>query len=447
MKTKINIKPEIKTVKLAELKPAPYNPREISNEVLRGLRMSLRQFGYIDLLVINKRNMQIVAGNQRYKILQREGTKSAPVIMVDVDEIQEKAMNVSLNNAQIAGIWTEALIPILEQLRQGMPDGYIGLRLQELREEVKEFEIENMGAGETLPDDIPKPPKDIITERGDLWILGEHRLLCGDSLSEKDVGYLMQDKKAKLFATDPPYMVDYTGMNRPKGKRKKGGGKDWSGVYHEVDIKDAGGFLRGFYKVGLKYVEKNAALYLWHASSRIVLIKKVCEELEILVHQQIIWVKPCSVLSYSLYPWRHEPCLLCWQKGHKPVYNPQDKSIGTVWVMDFLRHGDPTKPEYYTDVWELDWEGKKRNTGLEHPTVKPTEVFAIPMRVHTKVGDVCYEPFCGSGSQIIAAERLNRRCFAMELEPVFVDVTVKRWEEFTGKKAKRKKVNRNAAGS
>jgi DNA modification methylase len=103
-----------------------------------------------------------------------------------------------------------------------------------------------------------------------------------------------------------------------------------------------------------------------------------------------------------------------------------------------VRSGDPTTPEYHTDVWELDWEGKKRGSSIaEHPTVKPTEVFAIPMRVHTQVGNICFEPFCGSGSQIIAAERLNRRCFSMELEPFFVDVAVKRWEEFTGKKAVR----------
>ena len=438
MEAKIDVKPKIKIVKLSDLKPAPYNPREISSEALMGLRMSLRQFGYIDLLVINKKNMQIVAGNQRYKILQAEGIKSAPVIMVDVDKMQEKAINISLNNAQIAGMWTEALIPILEQLRHEMPDGYIGLRLQELREEVKEFELENMGAGEMLPDDIPEPPKDIITERGDLWILGEHRLLCGDSLSEKDIAYLMNGKKAKLFATDPPYMVDYTGLNRPKGKdRKKKGGKDWSNLYHEIDIKDAEGFLKGFYKIGLKYIKKNTALYLWHASKHRSMIERVLNELKILIHQPIIWVKPCATLTYSLYPWRHEPCLLCWQKGYKPIYRGHQNETGTVWVMDFLKHGDPTKPEYYTDVWELDWEGKKRNPGFEHPTVKPTEVFAIPMRVHTKVGDICYEPFCGSGSQIIAAERLNRRCFSNEIEPYFCDIAVKRWEEFTGKKAKR----------
>jgi len=124
---------------------------------------------------------------------------------------------------------------------------------------------------------------------------------------------------------------------------------------------------------------------------------------------------------------------MAWQKGHKPEYNPQDKSIGTVWVVDLLRSGDPTKPEYYSDIWELDWEGKKRNSGLDHPTVKPTECFAIPMRVHTQPGDICYEPFCGSGSQIIAAERIHRRCFAIEIEPVFCDVSLRRWAEYSGK--------------
>ena len=431
---KINIKPEISEIKLTELKPSPYNPREISNEALLGLRHSLEKFGYVDLLVVNKRNMRIISGHQRYKILQAEGVETAPAILVDADEIQEQAMNVTLNNQEIAGEWTAALIPLLEKLRHEAADDYINLRLKNLRDSVGDMGVENLGSGKTLPDDIPQPPPEAITKKGDLWILGEHRLLCGDSTNEADVAKLMDGKTARLLATDPPYLVDYTGTGRPKGHHGAGG-KDWSGVYHEIDIEDAEGFLRGFLLNGLKIIETNTAIYLWHASARIVLIRKICDELKILVHQQVIWVKPCAVLSFAYYPWRHEPCLLCWQKGHKPDYRPLDKAIGTVWIASFLRTGDPTKPEYHTDVWELDWEGKKRNTGLYHPTVKPTEVFAIPMRVHTSPGDICYEPFSGSGSQIIAAERLNRRCFAMEIEPVFCDVAVKRWEEFSGKKA------------
>jgi len=423
----INVKPDIRDVRLSDIKPAPYNPREIAPEALSGLRQSLEKFGMVDLLVVNRRNMHIISGHQRYKILQAEGVESVTAIMVDVDEVSEMAMNVTLNSQEITGHWTAALIPLLERLRTENADDYLALRMKELREEVSEFEIEKIG--KTLPDDIPAAPKEAVTKYGDLWILGDHRLLCGDSTNEEDVVRLMDGQKAKLFATDPPYCVDYTGADRPNG------GKDWSNVYREIDIPDAVDFMRKFYTVGLKYIHEGTALYLWHASRRRSDIEGVCKELGILIHQEIVWVKPCVILTYSFYSWRHEPCLLMWIKGQKPEYKPKNKSIGSVWTIDYLKSGDPSTPEYYTDLWELDWEGKKRNSGLEHPTVKPTEVFAIPMRVHTTPGDICYEPFCGSGSQIIAGERLNRRVFAMELEPIFCDVTVKRWTEFTGKKA------------
>lgn len=427
---KIKINPKITIVKLSRIKPSTHNPRKISDEALMGLRNSLEQFGYVDLIVVNKRNMTIIAGHQRYQILKSDRVKEAPVILLDLDDIEEQILNITLNNTQITGEFNEALIPILEKIKNEFGERYLNLRLDKLRKECSYLETENNGAGKTLPDDIPKTPKKAITKRGDLWILGKHRLLCGDSTQEEDVRKLMGNNKARLFATDPPYLVDYTGANRPTG------GKDWSDVYHEIDIQDAKSFLRNFLSVGLKFIEQNSAIYVWHAFKRVGLLNEICMELELLVHQQIIWVKPCAILTYSYYAWRHEPCLLIWQKGYKPDYNPSIKSVGSVWTIDLLRSGDPSKPEYYTDVWELDWEGKKRNTGNQHPTVKPTEVFAIPMRLHTTWDDICYEPFSGSGSQIIAAERLHRRCFAIEIEPVFCDVAVKRWEDFTGHKAK-----------
>lgn len=423
----INIKPEIIELDTSDIKPFANNPRDINSEALQGLRSSLEKFGYIDLLVVNKRNMEIIAGHQRYKVLCDEGAQKITCIVVDVDEMMQQTMNITLNNQAIAGYWTQAIIPILEKLRQEMPEDYLELHLKELREECEQLEIGQVG--NTLPDDIPAAPKVAITKLGDMWILGQHRLLCGSSTNEADVLRLMDGCKAQLLATDPPYMVDYTGADRPNG------GKDWSDLYHEIDIPDAEKFYRDFYSVALKVIDKNSALYLWHADRRLVLIRKIWEDLGLLVHQHIIWVKPCTVLTFSVYPWRHEPCIFGWQKGSKPFFRPSQKRIGTVWFTTLLRNGDPESPEYYSDIWEVDWEGKKRNNGLDHPTVKPTEIFAIPMRVHTKPGDICYEPFSGSGSQIIAAEQLNRKCFAMELEPVFCDVAVRRWEEFTGKQA------------
>jgi DNA modification methylase len=428
---KINVQPEIVEVKVADLNPAPYNPREISEGAYSGLKHSLEKFGYVGLIVVNKRNMRIVGGHQRYKILQEYDVESVKVIMVDLNEIEEQAMNLTLNNNEIGGEWTASLIPLIERLRKEASDDYINLRLKELRESVGDMGVENIGDGRTVPDDIPEPPKETITKKGDLWILGDHRLLCGDSTTDEDVSRLMDGHKASLFATDPPYCVDYTGANRPNG------GRDWSNVYHEIDIPDAIDFMRKFLTVGLKQIKEKTAVYMWHASKRRSDIEGLCKEIGVLIHQEIVWVKPCVILTFSFYSWRHEPCLLMWIKGHRPEYKPKNKSIGSVWTVDFLRSGDPTTPEYHTDVWELDWEGKKRNPGIDHPTVKPTEVFAIPMRVHTIPGDICYEPFSGSGSQIIAGERLNRRVFAMEIEPVFCDVAVRRWEEFSGKKAAR----------
>ncbi|MCX5713036.1 MAG: DNA modification methylase, partial [Candidatus Omnitrophica bacterium] len=421
--------PDIQEIAMSCIKPSAENPRDIASEALSGLRSSLEKFGYIDLLIVNKRNMELVAGHQRFKVLQEAGIDTVTCVMVDVDDMMQQSMNVTLNNQAIAGYWTQALIPILERLKQEMPEDYVSLRLKELRNECQDLEAEQMG--NTLPDDIPPTPKEAITKPGDLWILGDHRLLCGSSTNSADVCKLMDGQKAQLLATDPPYMVDYTGADRPNG------GKDWSNLYREVDIPDAEKFYRDFYTIALQHIDQDAALYLWHADRRLILIRKIWEELGLLIHQHIIWVKPCTILTFSVYPWRHEPCVFGWRKGSKPFFRPSEKRIGSVWFVNLLRNGDPESPEYYSDLWEVDWEGKKRNSGLNHPTVKPTEIFAIPMRVHTKPGDICYEPFSGSGSQIIAAERFGRRCFAMELEPVFCDVAVRRWEEFTGRKAER----------
>ncbi len=431
---KREIRPEIKQFRLGELQPAEYNPRVISDEALAGLAASIQKFGCVEPIIVNvktKKNI-IVGGHQRYRVLaDMHGEKyKCWCVTVRLNVKDEKLLNLTLNNRHCQGRFINALGEYIDKLRSELSNDkdYLALQLDALHSEVGVHEKE----GQTYDDDIPKPPKKARTKKGDLWLLGDHRLLCGSSTNKKDVKYLMKNQKASLFATDPPYCVDYTGANRPAKK----GGKDWSDTFREIDITDPRGFMKGFLEIGLKYIQKKTAIYMWYASKHKCMIEQICEELKILVHQQIIWVKPCAVITFSYYAWRHEPCLLMWPKGSKPAFRPKDKAVGSVWYVGYQKEGDPTEPEYYTDVWELDWDGKKRNQDIEHPTVKPVEVFAIPMRVHTRPGDICYEPFCGSGSQIIAAEKLGRRCFAMELEPVFCDVAVKRWEQWTGKKAK-----------
>ncbi len=424
--------PGVSMFRLDHLKPAVYNPRVIADEALEGLTNSISRFGCVEPIVVNTRGRKnvIVGGNQRFKALRSLGITECLCVTISCSKADEKLLNLTLNNPQIQGDFVKKIVEYIEQLRQELPDDndFLNLKIAELQVELGQGK-----RGRIPDDDIPKIHKKAKTRPGDLWLLGKHRLLCGDSTKEDDVSWLMNGQKASLFATDPPYGVDYTGTDRPFR------GTDWSEIYSDVEVAKLKKFLKSYYLVGIKYVKKNTALYLWHASKRRKDIEEVCDELGILIHQQIIWEKPCATMTYSCYMWAHEPCLLMWIKGNKPKWRAHKidgKQIGTVWPIGYIRSGDPTTPEYYTDVWPLDYDGKKRPPAIVHPTIKPVEVFAIPMRVHTKTGDICYEPFCGSGTQIIAAEKLDRRCFAMEKEPVFVDVAIERWEQWTGRKAK-----------
>jgi DNA modification methylase len=221
----------------------------------------------------------------------------------------------------------------------------------------------------------------------------------------------MAGERARLFSSDPPYAVNYTGNDRPIHDGKPSG-KDWSQLYHETDIKDLGAFLDGILTACLPHVVPDAAVYMWHAHVQQPTIAATFERHGILLHQVLVWVKPCATFGHSYYRWRHEPCAFGWRKGHKPKHG-----VGQL-----------------DTVWEIDWEGKARITTF-HPTSKPPRVFEIPMEQHTQRGDIVVEPFSGSGSQIIAAEKLARRCFAMEISAPFVDGTIGRFEAATGKKA------------
>lgn len=425
--------PEIRKFKIGEIHPADYNPRIIKDENLAGLAESIRQYGCVEPIIVNIRNKKniIIGGHQRYKVLQASGIKELICVTVNLDAANEKALNLTLNNPHLQGEFIEQLDEYIRQLQGQVSDELLlNLKINALAAEIAK---ENEKIGLVPDDQIPAKPKKIITKPGDLWLLGKNRLLCGDSTKAEDVGRLMENQKASIFATDPPYCVNYTGKDRPNG------GKDWSGIgskFIDVEKTDIKILLRKVYRAGFNYIQNKSALYLWHADSQREEIKAICHELGILIHQSIIWVKPFVVMGFSYYGYRHEPCFLMWRKGQMPKFDPKSKAIGTIWPVNFIRSGDPNTAEYYTDVWELDYDGKGRPVGIEHPTVKPVEVFAIPMRVHTRPGDICYEPFSGSGTQIIAAEKLGRKCYAMEIEPFFCDVAVKRWEAWTGEKAK-----------
>ncbi len=250
------------------------------------------------------------------------------------------------------------------------------------------------------------------TERGQLWQIPSgtlpgsyHRLLCGDSTNAEDVLCVMEGARAQLFATDPPYLVDYDGTNHPHKWGEPDKNKDWSESYHDWDSAAQGEALYdGFIAMAVQHaVEPNVAWYCWHASRNQAMVERVWAKYGAFVHQQIIWVKDRPILTRSHYMWQHEPCLFGWVKGNKPSRYADDHP-STIWSFATIKPGETT----------------------DHPTSKPIPLFAIPMQQHTVRGDICYEPFAGSGSQIVAAEQLGRLVYGIELQPEFVAAILER---------------------
>jgi DNA modification methylase len=227
----------------------------------------------------------------------------------------------------------------------------------------------------------------------------------------------MGEKRAKLFSTDPPYAVDYEGGSHPQSKTNNPNvaNKDWSADYREASpLEDGKQFYAAFVGIAIEHaITERAAWYCWHASRRQAMLESVWEDAGAFVHQQIIWMKSRPVLTHSAYMWQHEPCLMGWIKGKKPL----------------TRTGNL---EFKTTIWEVP---NKEIDSADHPTSKPTSLFRVPMEAHTSPKDIVYEPFSGSGTQIIAAEMIQRICFALEISPQFVDVAVQRWQTYTGQEA------------
>jgi DNA modification methylase len=394
----------VEWISIERLFENPANPRH-NDAAVPHVAGSLTRFGWRQPIVA-KPSGEIVAGHTRYKAAKKLGMDQLPVVRFEGSDLDATAYGIADNRTAEFAEWDQpALAGLLEELRsEDALDGvgYTGPDIDALLAEIR------AGRDEPLQDPGPgDPPSTPVSRTGDLWCLGTHRLLCGDSTCLEDVQRVIGAEQARLVATDPPYLVDYT------GERPNNSGKDWSATYKEIDIKDADGFFTSVFTNVLEILAPHAAIYCWHAHKRQSLLSRVWEELGIVDHQQIVWVKPAAVFGRVYWHFRHEPCVMGWRKGSKPDHD-----------------GD----HEFDSVWSVDYDGLGRRAA-DHPTAKPVELFARPMRKHTKPGDLCFEPFSGSGSQIIAAEQLGRRCRAIEIEPAFVDVAVVRWEQATGEKA------------
>ncbi|MBS0189673.1 MAG: DNA modification methylase [Planctomycetes bacterium] len=433
----------IKSVPVHRIKPAAYNPRKSlapGDPEFEKLRRSLGEFGLVEPLVWNKRTGNLVGGHQRFAVLLAEGAKTVEVSVVDLPLEKEKALNLALNKIQ--GEWDQdKLAALLDELTKesSVDVDLTGFAQVEADAIIAEFLDRQSYNGNDSDFNVDAELERIqkvgktVTKPGDLIVLGndprlQNVLLCGDCTKPADVQRLMGDDRAILFATDPPYLVDYDGTNHPGKKRalaKKN--KDWSGSYGVTwdDAKANADLYQRFIATAVEHaIAENAAWYCWHASRRQAMLEAEWKAAGAFVHQQIIWAKNRPILTRSHYGWQHEPCFYGWLEGNRPPRNKDAPNASSVWQIDTIASGED-RPD--------------------HPTPKPLDVFEIPMLQHTKAGELCYEPFAGSGTQIIAAQKLKRRCRAIEISPVYCDLIVRRFIAFAGRGAVAPEVARKYA--
>ena len=380
--------------KISSLIPLQNNPRQLTKKQAEDLRDSLEKFDLAEIPAINL-NYNILAGHQRLKILQAMG-RGEEFIDVRVPSrllTPEEEMEYCIRSNKNTGEWDfDALANLSEDL------------LKEVGFDSKE--IDKIFDVDTTPeeDDVPSVPKIARTTRGKIYQLGSHRLMCGDSTSKADVALLMDGKIANLMNTDPPYGIDFVNLSQSKGQSKK---------YEDIENDDLVNgeelqkFLESTITTAFPHLLENCAFYLWHPmlTQSTFFIAAAAAAAGLLINRQIIWVKPSIVFGRGDYHWKHELCFYGWRKGSKPFF-----------------YGDRNQ----STVWEIGRENNKI-----HPTQKPVDLFKIPILNHTKQGEICYEPFAGSGSQLIAAEQTGRICYAMEISEAYCDVIIERWCKIT----------------
>jgi DNA modification methylase len=396
----------------SELIPNPENWRLHGAAQQSALADVLAEVGLVQSVIVNKTTGHLIDGHLRVELAKESAQPSVPVVYVELSEEEERVILASLDPiAAMAGADKTQLAELLAGIENPDLAGLLDAVARANR-----ISLDLGSAGHCDPDEVPEPPQEPVSQPGDLWLLGEQRLLCGDATNPDDVARLMAGKRAVLMATDPPYLVDYDGGNHPASDGNQGAaGKDkhWDAyVDHEHAVTFYVDFLNAAQECALA---ENAAIYQCFAVMRSEIVWAAWRESSLLPHQVLIWRKSRSVLTHSWYLWDYEPLLLGWREGHKPVLRP---------------------PADAAAVWEIPSGIEDGAAGI-HPTQKPVELIRRPILYHTAPGELLFEPFSGSGTALIAAQMTGRRCYAIELSPAFVDVAVARWERFAGAAAVR----------
>ena len=389
---------QIISKKIEEIKEYENNPRNNDNAVEYVAR-SIKDFGFKIPIIVDKNNI-IVAGHTRYKAAKELNLTEVPCIVADdLTDEQIKAFRLVDNKSAELAEWNLELLNIELENIHDIDMNLYNFELSELLDNVIEddYEIE-----------LPEEPK---TKHGDIYKLGNHYLMCGDSTKESDVAKLMNNNKADLFLTDPPYNVALGNHDTPETARQRHRRTDGLIIMNDkMSDNDFLDFLTKCFSISKDNMKDGASFYIWHADNESLTFRQALKNSGLELRQTLIWNKNAITLGRQDYQWKHEPCLYGWKDGASHSWF-SDRSQPT--VLDFKK---PSKSE-------------------NHPTMKPIELFAYQIKNSSKANDIILDTFGGSGTSIIACEQLNRICFTMELDPRYCDVIVDRWETFTNQKA------------
>lgn len=436
--------------KLTELRAAEYNPRKTltpEDSEYQKIKRSIEEFGYVDPIIINE-DGTIIGGHQRTTVLKDLGYEEVDVVVVDLDKQKEKALNIALN--KITGEWDELkLKDLLLDLDLGDYDiTFTGFEQKDLTELVDSLAVEP----ETVDDEFDEEEaleqiSEPVTRLGDVWILGRHRLMCGDSTSQEDVAMLMNGEMADLIVTDPPYNVNYGDKAEMLDTYLPGKGhRNTSHIKNDnMDNTSFYQFMLQIYQSAYGFMRAGAAIYVFHAESTGHIFRQAFLDAGLKLAQCLIWEKNNFVLGRQDYQWRHEPCLYGWKEG-AAHYFINDRTQDTVILEDEIDFEAMKKSELiayleelrrkYKDRTSVIYENKPTRNDI-HPTMKPIALMGKFITNSSKSGWNVLDLFGGSGSTLMAAEQLGRNAYLMELDEKFCDVIVKRWEEYTGQSAVR----------
>lgn len=411
-----------------DLQAADYNPRKDlkpGDPEYEKLKRSIEEFGYVEPVIWNKRTGKVVGGHQRLKVLKDLGHTEVDCVVVDLDENREKALNIALN--KISGAWDDTLLAnLLQDLdRSGYDVTLTGFDLAEAQELFGSGSMENVHEDEFDADTAFSEVSEPKTKLGDLYILGQHRLLCGDCTQPEDVAKVLGGKQADIMVTDPPYNIDY-------GNTISGAGRNIAN--DNMTDNEFYQFLLAFYKASEKNLKKGAPIYVFHSTKETLNFTKAMMDAGFKYAQTLVWYKNHFTLGRQDYQWIHEPILYGWKEG-AGHYFIDDRTLHTVFedTKENLRKMNKSElvelVEKILDIPKTVIHDNKPSRSADHPTMKPITLCAKLIYNSSHEGDTVLEPFGGSGSTLVASEQLNRKCCAIELEPKYCDVIVRRFKE------------------